>query len=171
MELWTDIVGYEGIYLISSFGRVQNAKTGMVLAPKVNKGYCMVNLYRDHRMKTFSIHRLVAAHFIPNPCHKEEVNHLDEDKLNNYVENLAWVTPKENSNWGTRNERISKYVKSQRHRTKGVVQIDRRTGMVIGTYESISEAAKVNGFHQGNISWCCLGKKNIANGYIWRYAS
>lgn len=120
-EIWKDIKGYEGYYQISSFGRVrgldryvkQGDRTIMlkskILKPRYDSGkYLRVILTKNAIAKGFSIHRLVAQHFIPNPDNLPEVNHKDEKKENNNVDNLEWCTSKYNTNYGTRTERASK---------------------------------------------------------------
>ena len=169
-EVWKDVPDYEGLYKVSNTGNIWSCKHRKVLSKRTIKGYACINLHKNGVQKTFSIHRLVALAYIPNPLKKAEVNHIDEDKSNNDVTNLEWVTPKENSNYGTRNERISEYVKTHpRRNLRKVAQIDKRTGDILAIYNSVSEAAKKNCFHQGNICWCCHGKKNEANGYKWKF--
>ena len=107
-EVWKDIKGYEGLYQISNYGRVYSVKRKIVRKQKLVKGYLVVGLNKNNVAKTLSVHRLVAMHFINNEESKEEVNHIDEVKTNNHVSNLMWCTPKENSNWGSRRERLSK---------------------------------------------------------------
>lgn len=176
MEIWKNIKGYEGIYQISSCGRIKNITNGRIIKQHLNKGYCIIGLHKDGNAKNFSVHRLVAEAFIPNPNSLPQINHKDENKENNSVDNLEWCTCLYNNNYGTRNKRISEYVKANHPSKYGktckkpVLQIDKKTGDVIRKYESVSEAAVKNGFHQGNISWCCTGKRSEANGYIWRYA-
>ncbi len=105
-EIWRPIEGYEGLYEISSYGRVKSLKNSIILRPKKEPtGYLRCNLYLNKNVKTVSIHRLVAQAFIPNPDNLPEVNHKDEDKTNNKVDNLEWCDHKYNSNYGTRKER------------------------------------------------------------------
>lgn len=180
------ILEYEGLYEISDDGKVWSCISHKYLKPKLNKGYEQVNLYKEKVCKSFSVHRLVALAFIPNPENKREINHIDENKLNNSVENLEWVTSKENANHGTRNQRIREWVlahpilkDSERLGYRKikmaygkspieVAQIDISTGEIIATYPSIAEAGRKNGFKNGSICWCCLGKQKTAYGYKWK---
>ncbi|ASN70283.1 putative HNH homing endonuclease [uncultured Caudovirales phage] len=180
LEQWKDIDGYEGIYQISDHGRVKN-RNGLIMAARINKGYLMVNLNKHRKCKTYAIHRLVAKHFIKNPLGKREVNHLDENKLNNNVDNLQWATSKENANWGTRNIRISEYVKRNPitilhrqgydKRKKAVIQLDPITEEIVSRYESTIAASIAVGCNNGKISECCNGKRKSTRGYLWRFAS
>lgn len=94
MEIWKDVPNYEGLYQISSFGRVKNLK-GKILKGHTNT-YKSVSLRKNKTPKGFLIHRLVALAFLPNPHNKKCVNHKDLDKLNNHVTNLEWVSNQEN---------------------------------------------------------------------------
>lgn len=97
-EIWKDVFGYEGIYQVSSYGRVINLKYSekRLCHLSITKGYAHSTLIYKNKRKVFRIHRLVASHFIPNYKNKEEVNHIDGDKLNNNVNNLEWSTRSEN---------------------------------------------------------------------------
>lgn len=97
MEIWKDIEGFEGLYQVSNYGRVKGLKTNTILKPNEHTGYLRVQLSKNGKQTNHFIHRLVARTFIPNPENKPEVNHKDADKKNNHVENLEWVTSKENS--------------------------------------------------------------------------
>lgn len=115
-EKWSPIEGFNGYYWISNRGRVKSYKKstrgnerGYIMKPSKNSnGYLHLGL-TDYKgdTKMFKIHRLVAMAFIPNPDNKPQVNHIDEDKENNYIDNLEWVTAKENINYGTRTSRMS----------------------------------------------------------------
>ena len=100
-EIWKDIYGYTGIYQVSNLGRVRTLrkrKNQKVLSLIISKqGYCMVDLTKHREVKRIFVHRLVAKAFIPNPYSKPFVNHKDGNKQNNYVDNLEWVTAKENN--------------------------------------------------------------------------
>ena len=112
LEIYAPIDGFPN-YLVTSYGRVLSLKDNngkdRILEIKQNSGnrhYFYVMLSNNSKKKRLSVHRLVAQAFIPNPENKPQVNHIDEDKANNHVSNLEWVTAKENCNHGTRNERI-----------------------------------------------------------------
>lgn len=115
-EIWKDILGYEGFYQVSSFGRVRSLdrydsrnyfRKGRILKLSADrKGYLRVGLHSNGKEKFYSVHRLVAEAFIHNPDNLPEVNHIDEDKTNNRVENLEFCDSKYNNNYGTRKDRI-----------------------------------------------------------------
>lgn len=94
-EIWKDINGYKGLYQVSNSGKIKSLKK--ILNPWLDKGYLRVGLSKKSKHKYFSVHRLVALHFVSNPKNKPEVNHLDGNKLNNNDWNLEWSTQKENN--------------------------------------------------------------------------
>lgn len=162
-EIWKDVVGYEGIYEVSNYGRVKNIRTDHVLKPLLKKtGYVAVVLYKNTIRKDWLIHRLVAIAFISNPKKKEQVNHIDEVKTNNCVDNLEWVSPKENANFGTRNIRFSK-----KH-MKTLIQMD-FGGKVIREFTSTCEAEKETGLLKQCIARAARGERKQYGGYIWKY--
>lgn len=111
MEIWRDITGYEGLYQVSNKGKIKSLHYGKekILKPrKVKKGYLSISLHKDNKSRSFRVHRLVGKEFIPNPYNLPQINHIDEIKTNNCVENLEWCSAEYNDNYGTRNERISK---------------------------------------------------------------
>ena len=119
-EIWKDIPNYEGLYQASNLGRIKSLERidtnnhiikERVLKQKINKsGYLYVMLYKNHNRKTLRVHKLVAQTFIPNPNNYLQINHKDENKHNNCIDNLEWCTPSYNQNYGTRNEKVSKKV-------------------------------------------------------------
>lgn len=183
METWRDIEELNGKYEISSYGRLRNKTNKVVLKPRKNyKGYLDIKICG----KTKLLHRLVAQTFISNPDNKPQVNHIDEDKTNNHVDNLEWVTAKENSNWGTRNDRRvmnTDYRKRNSsygyvHRLDNVdwdnVNKDKKIAVVgknvngnESLFKSIREASRATGASSGHISECINGKRKSAGGYIW----
>lgn len=175
MEAWKDIQGYEGLYQVSNLGRVRslgnNGKKPRVMSQEITTwGYCRIRLIdMNHIGKHYAVHRLVANAFIGD-CEGKEVNHLDEIKTNNRVENLQIVTSKENCNYGTRNARLSQANTAQRHLwTKAVLQFD-KNGNQIAEYESITKAKEMTGIDDTHISHCCRGVRKTAGGYVWKYS-
>ena len=107
-EIWKDIKGYDGKYQISNKGNIKNVKRNKLLKIQFNKNYKCIHLVgMDGKIKNYTIHRLMAQSFIPNPDNLPCVNHKDENKLNNSLDNLEWCTEKYNCNYGTRNERFT----------------------------------------------------------------
>lgn len=110
-EIWKDIQGYEGLYQVSNLGNVKNKIQPYLKQEKIYKkfsnsnGYLFVGLRKDKKRKFKYIHRLVAEAFIPNPNNLPQINHKDENKQNNCVNNLEWCTNKYNQNYGTIKER------------------------------------------------------------------
>lgn len=104
-----DVKGYEGLYAVTSCGRVWSYRTKKFLKPDIsNHGYFRVNLFRNDKGIKYSIHRLVAEAYILNEENLPEINHKDEDKSHNYINNLEWCDHSYNSNYGTRNKRVGK---------------------------------------------------------------
>lgn len=109
METWRDIKGYEGHYQVSNYGNVRSIKRIPVLLKGdfQSNGYKRVYLWKDGAKKNVLVHRLVALSFLPNPMEYTDVNHIDEDKANNHVENLQWCSHAYNMNYGQVKEKIS----------------------------------------------------------------
>ena len=167
METWKNLEGYEGYYKVSSEGRVSGWR-GNVLKPQARShGYLSVWLYKDGEKKQFSVHRLVAQTFIPNPDNLPEVNHLDEDKTNNKVSNLQWCDRCYNVNYGTAQQRRSLKTRNNSH-SKPVAMYT-KDGELIKVFPSLGEATR-SGFAGGNVLHCIQGKYSHAYGYIWKYA-
>ena len=166
VEIWKDILGYEGLYQVSNLGNVMSfwGKTPKLLrAGKSSSGYLFVILSNHNKSrKNFKIHRLVAQAFLPNPNNYPQVNHKDENPLNNNVSNLEFCTQQYNNQYGTRLERVSRAL------SKPVLQFD-KNGIFINEYPSIKDAARKTGVNQGDIVWVCRGKLKTAGGYIWKY--
>lgn len=165
-EIWVDIVGYEGLYSISNLGRIASHHRGenRILHPATHKwnGYSYVDLSKNGVRKSFRVHVLVAKHFLPNPQGLVDINHKDEDKLNNRVDNLEWCTKSYNINYGTRNAR-------QRVKMcKPVVQYY-KNGERIRTYDSIRQASQITGISAPHILRSCKKIRPSAGGYVWRY--
>lgn len=159
-----DIMGYEGLYSVTSCGKLWSHRSGRFLKPQKDKdGYLRVALCRDGKMKVTPIHRLVLATYHPSEnMDNLQVNHKSERKDENWLSNLEWVTPKENSNHGTRNSRM---VLS---RKKPVLCVE--TGKV---FESLTEAANSAGAKEINISRVCrkIPSYITAGGFHWAYSN
>lgn len=166
-EIWKPVKGFEGIYEVSSLGRVRSLPRdkfqqgcihhykGRVLKPfRDTVGY----LYVDLSQKAFPVHRLVANAYIPNPNKYSEINHKDENKKNNRVDNLEWCDRKYNVNYGSRLAKLSM-----------VVEMLNEKGEVLKTFPSAMEAARVLGVRQGNVSNSCKHPTWKCGGYYWRY--
>lgn len=106
MEEWRAVPGYEGLYEVSNMGNVRNVRRNTLLRlPKTNNGYIRIVLSKNGIKTGFQVHRIVAQAFLPNPDNLPQVNHKDEVKSNNCVDNLEWCSAKYNSNYGSRLER------------------------------------------------------------------
>ena len=164
-EVWKDVAGYEGYYQVSNKGNVRSLERkdsigrkigGRILKLGYDKGgYLKVALCKNGKIKNKKTHRLVAEAFIPNPNNYPEVNHLDEVKDNNNVENLEWCTSRYNTNYGTLIERLSKKVRAVNVDTGEVIRFD-------STQEAVSK-----GYSTGGVSEACRGiYKNSATGKL-----
>lgn len=178
-EKWKSIEGYEGLYEISTMGRVKSIERKVkhrniyitlkekILKPVKNKYYLKVCLWKNGKRESKLIHRLVAETFIHNPNNLPEVNHLDENKTNNNVNNLEWSDRCHNCNFGTRNKRISKALTGCYNTkiSKPVKCIE--TGLI---FPSTMEVQRKLGFDNGKISKCCNGKLKSAYKLHWKWA-
>lgn len=143
-------------YAISNLGNVYSYKNGKVvkLSPLITKGgYLFIVLYKNGERKYYLIHRLVAEAFLPNPNNYPQVNHKDENKQNNNVENLEWCTAQYNTEYS---------------KAKQVEQYD-LSGNLIKTWKSLMEIQRQLGYLISTISKCCNGIYKQAYGYIWKY--
>ena len=99
-KIWKPIIGYENLYKINNYGEVLSLRSNKILKPNNNGiGYFIIQLCKNGKRKNYLIHRLVAEHFLDNPNNLPEVNHKDEDKSNNFVNNLEWCKHKYNMNY------------------------------------------------------------------------
>ena len=169
-EIWKDIKGYEGLYQVSNLGRVKrigkyknqfNTEWESNKHLKMNKdrdGYCLVHLSNDGIVKCKKVHRLVAEIFIENPKNYEMINHKNEIKDDNRVENLEWCDVTYNNNY-----------KSALTRKYKKVEMLNQQGIVLKEYKSILQASVENNLDKSHIVKCCKGKIKTTGGYKWRY--
>lgn len=184
MENWKDIEGYEGLYQVSDCGNVKSLERDVysqcgtitrrtkekILVPILDRdGYMRVNLHKNGKMKVMSIHRLVAMAFLPNPENKPQVNHIDEVKTNNAVDNLEWCNHEYNINYGTRTERSIQNRRSYKlgnaPRAKPVfcVELNKK-------FDCAKSVEKELGVDGSAITKACKGKIKTTGGFHWRYA-
>lgn len=177
VEQWKPIINYEETYDVSIYGDIKSKarinymgyhfKERMLKHAVDRNGYARVYLTKYGKTKSKLVHRLVAEAFIPNPDNLPEVNHKDENKLNNSVDNLEWCTHKYNSNYGTR---VSKIIPKTIDKTRKPVNQYDLNGNLIKTWYSMNEASGTLNITQQNISKCCKGQRQKAGGYVWKYA-
>lgn len=171
IEIWKNIFGFEELYQVSNWGRVKSLKFGKerVLKPlKEIHGYLRVDLFKDGKHNFKFVHRLVAEAFIPNDdLFKTQINHKNEVKIDNNVENLEWVTCSQNINFGSRTERMAK-TNTNGKCSKAVLQYS-LDGTFIKEYPSVREVERQLGFRNTNISACCLGKYKQSHNFKWQY--
>lgn len=157
MKEWKNIEGYEGLYQVSNLGRVKSIRSNTILRPyDIGRGYLAVKLCKNGINKNHKLHRLVAEAFIPNPDNLPCVNHKDENKANNCVDNLEWCSYSYNNNYGDKNKPILQYT------------ID---GEFVKEWKSLKEVAESFGVGHSNISCCCHKRYGFktAYGYIWEF--
>ena len=158
-EILKDVVGYEGLYVVSNQGNIYSLnynRTGKVvkLKPGIDKdGYLDVVLCKNGEHKQYRIHRLVAEAFIPNPLGFPQVNHINEIKSDNRAENLEWCSAQYNIDYS---------------KSKQVEQYD-LSGNLINVWKSTHEIQRQLGFNNSHISSCCRGKYKTMYGFIWKY--
>lgn len=165
---WKCPDGYDGLYLVSNTGIVYSVRRHSILKPENAKGYFQVTLQKGGKRNRKKVHRLVAELFIPNPENLPCVNHRDENKGNNTVDNLEWCTVAYNNKFGSRTEKSKKTQRKNAQksgRTKAIRCIE--TKMV---YESLKQAERKTGICHSHISKCCRGKAKTAGGVRWEYA-
>lgn len=159
MEEWKDVLGYEGVYAVNRKGVIKRVDKNKIVTQYLHyKGYLQVDLHKDNKRIHKYVHRIVAEAFIENPNNYTQINHIDENKTNNNVENLEWCTPKYNMNYGTR---IKRQVKSARKIPVMCVETGKK-------YEALSYTKK-DGFHYGHVKECCLDENKTHKGYHWRF--
>lgn len=155
-------------YLIFADGNVYSRKSQRMLKPYASKyPYLRVDLHKDGKGKSMPIHRLVATAFIPNPENKGEVNHINGIKTDNRVENLEWVTHKENVHHAYK----TGLNRGHSENRAMAVEMYSMEGMFIAEFSSAREAAKHVGISDKHIGSVCNGNRRCAGGYIWKHKS
>lgn len=167
LEIWKDITNYEGLYQVSNTGKIKsfhNDENGKIINPHISRGYAFISLSKNGKRTHYLVHRLVANAFIPNPNGYKEINHIDENKLNNAINNLEWCTREYNMAYGS--ARIRQGI-SCGNPVEQMVLDD----TPIAKYCSVETAAKINNLDPSSIIKCCKGSRKHAGGYRWRYIS
>lgn len=142
IEIWKDVVGYEGLYEVSNLGHIKSLwfNKEKLLTPINSKGYYKVHLYKNGKLKDYSIHQIVAKAFIPNPNNYPGINHKDEVKTNNHADNLEWCNDAYNAVYGTRRERIAATLRGSHHSGGGGGKGNKRGPRSEETKRKISES-------------------------------
>ena len=169
-EIWKSIIGYEGLYEASNLGRIRSLKYDKVRILKPGKdecGYLRVVLYKGGKKNFCKVHRLVAEAFIPNPYNLPEINHRNEIKSDNFVENLEWCTHCYNVSYGTLPQRQSKTQLNDIKKSKPVYQYT-LDGVLVRVWPSVNECRRY-GFSLAHVAACCRGERKSHKGYIWSY--
>lgn len=172
IEEWKDVPNYEGLYQVSNFGRVKSfrksskfrCQSEYILKPNVaSHGYAEVTLYNKTVRRKFLVHRLIASVFLPNPNNFPQINHKDENKLNNAVNNLEWCSAEYNNAYGTARIRKIDTVS---------IPVEQTTydGKVIAIYRSTRLAAEILDIPRGTLK-SAITKHTQCKGYFWRFSS
>lgn len=195
MEIWKPIKGYEGYYEVSNLGRVKRlegydggghwVKEHLMKITPDKGDYPCVSLSREGIAKKVPIHRIMAEAFIPNPCNKPQVNHIDENKDNYDLSNLEWVTAKENMNYGTARARAAahrdyKPIAEKVQRTialnggrdysfacKPLLQFDVNWNLIKRWESAVS--VKSAGMCYSSVRDAAKGRRKTAHKCYWRY--
>ena len=173
-EIWKSIEGYEGLYEVSNLGRVRSLdkytlykpslykgkfrtlRKGRILTPKISStGYLEVSLCKNLKQLSYRVHRLVAKAFIPNPNNYPVINHINEVKTDNRVENLEWCT--------------TKYNMEVYHQKRMLIYQYDLSGNLIKLWDSITKAAEYYNIDKTGIQHCCKGTLKTYYNFIWSY--
>lgn len=163
-EVWKDVVGYEGLYQVSDKGRVKRKKDNYIFKQSTYFGYKKVFLSKNNKRKLISVHRLVYEAFVGKIPEKTNntymvINHKDENRSNNNLENLEMITFAENLRYGNK--------KRKKNTSKNVYQY-LFDGTLVRKFEN-AELCEKEGFSAHSIRLCCNGKINSHKGFIWSF--
>lgn len=175
-EIWKDVVGYEGLYMISSLGRCLSLSTQKLKSSRqVGKGYMAFNLWKNNVGRNEYVHRALANAFIPNPNNLPQVDHINAVRDDNRLENLRWVSVSDNHLNPITRERNSKskigHPALIAKESKSVVRINPKDPTDYKIYESAKKAGEIEGFNWSHIGDVCRGERNKAQGYYWKFLS
>lgn len=163
MEEWRQVKGYEGLYEVSSLGRVKSTHRSkhIILSAANDNGYLKIVLQKSKTRKTTRVHRIVAENFIANPKNKPEVNHINGNKLDNSVDNLEWCTRDENARHAAENGLYGSRELTPEHKDK-LIEVNSKKVVCVcsGTiYSSATEAAKANGIKKSTLIHYLIGSR------------
>lgn len=153
-----DIKGYEGLYAVTSCGKVWSYRSKKFIKSRLRGNYFIVDLHKDNKRETCSLHRLVAETYVENPNNYPQVLHIDENASHNWINNLKWGIQKENNNAILHKERMAL---SKGKRVRCI-----ETNII---YIGISEAARQTGISRSGISNCCNGKQKTSGNFHWEF--
>ena len=181
-EIWLPVDGYEGLYEVSNLGNVRSLfRFKKQLKWNITRNrYATVQLFKQKQGKRVLVHRLVATAFVPNPKNSPQVNHINENKLDNSSNNLEWVTAKENMNYGTRLKRQLEKIDYSSESRKQIARINGRKACkpivqikddkIIARFDSAKQASIATGLNHSHICECASGKRyKTVGGYKWKY--
>ena len=158
---WREVKEYNH-YEVNQFGEIRHRIRKKILKPRINNGYQYVNFKINGKNVNFSVHRIVANAFIPNPNGYTEVNHKDYNRSNNCVDNLEWVSSSQN--------KYHAFLKEENKKSRGkAVNQYTKEGILIKTFDTITEAAQTLGCCVAAISNCCLKRTKTSQGFLWSF--
>lgn len=170
-EIWKPVVGWEGLYEVSNLGNVRSAYGNILKFQNIARGYSGVTLScrKNNKKKLRYVHQLVAEAFLGNPENLHDINHKNEIKTDNRVENLEYCDRKYNVNYGTAIERKrQKMYENTKQRFPDVLQYDLE-GNLLSVYSNAGEASRLTGMSQFSICRCCRGERRRYGNYVWKY--
>lgn len=184
-EIWKPVENYEGLYEVSNLGRIKSLERTVwnkgrgyykTVPERTLKGvsdkdsYLVVYLCKNGKSKTHKVHRLVAEAFIPNPNNLPLINHKNEDKTDNKVENLEWCSYSYNNTYNDKAKKIGRKLRNDPKRSKPIIGVDKVTGLKV-EFPSTMEASRQTGIDHRRINACLKGRGKSAKGFYWHYVN